>query len=32
VVEFLYSKPSRPVDKLRVFADAFRLREDDGDA
>jgi hypothetical protein len=32
VVEFLYSKPARPVDKLRVFADAFRLREDDSDA
>jgi hypothetical protein len=31
VVEFLYSKPAPPVDKLRVFADAFRLREDDGD-
>jgi predicted ArsR family transcriptional regulator len=29
VVEFLYSKPA--VDKLRVFADAFRLREDDSD-
>jgi hypothetical protein len=27
VVEFLYSKPA--VDKLRVFADAFRLREDE---
>jgi hypothetical protein len=29
VVEFVYSKPA--VDKLRVFADAFRLREDDSD-
>jgi hypothetical protein len=29
VVEFVYSKPA--VDKLRVFADAFRLREEDSD-
>jgi hypothetical protein len=29
VVEFLYSKPA--VEKLRVFSDAFRLREDEPD-